>query len=353
MTILVTGGAGFIGTNFVIEWISNNKEKLINVDKLTYAGNLGNLNAVNKKDEHVFIKGDINNSSLIEDLFKNYQPRFIINFAAESHVDRSIENPGKFINTNIIGTYNLLECAKNYWLSLPINEKKVFRFLQVSTDEVYGTLEPNAPTFSELNRYEPNSPYSASKASADHLVRAYYQTYGLPVLTTHCSNNYGPFQFPEKLIPLTIKNALAHDKIPVYGDGLHIRDWLYVSDHCSAIRAVLERGRCGETYNIGGSNEKSNVEVVQTICNMLDKMHPTKNKIESYLELISFVKDRPGHDRRYAIDTTKISTELNWFPKENFESGISKTVQWYLCNQNWVEKVFTGYYKKQNNRHDR
>ena len=344
MTVLVTGGAGFIGSNFVIDWLSNNDEMVINLDKLTYAGNLKNLSKVDSNKSHVFVSGDIGNSTLVKELLANYQPRAIVNFAAESHVDRSIHGPEDFIQTNIIGTFHLLECARDYWQSLPKNEQLIFRFLQISTDEVYGSLEPNAPAFTEMHRYEPNSPYSASKASGDHLVRAYHQTYGLPVLTTNCSNNYGPYQFPEKLIPLIIHNALAQKALPIYGDGQQIRDWLYVSDHCSAICAVLDRGKCGEVYNIGGLNEKTNIEIVHMICDLLNELRPLprNNNISSYHELITFVKDRPGHDRRYAIDTNKIEKDLNWFPTETFETGIQKTVKWYLDNATWVEQVITG-----------
>lgn len=348
MTILVTGGAGFIGSNFVIDWLDQHDEQIINLDKLTYAGNLNNLNLLQVFDNHIFVKGDIGDTNLINNLLSKYQPRAIINFAAESHVDRSIYGPEDFIQTNIIGTFRLLECAKGYWQQLDINEKQSFRFLQVSTDEVYGSLKPNSPAFSETNRYEPNSPYSASKASSDHLVRAYHHTYGLPVLTTNCSNNYGPYQFPEKLIPLFIHNALAKKPLPIYGDGLQIRDWLYVSDHCSAIRAVLDGGDCGEVYNIGGLNEKANIEIVHTLCNILDELRPlgADSNISSYRDLITYVKDRPGHDRRYAIDATKIEKELNWRPAETFETGIRKTVEWYLDNADWVEEVISGEYHK-------
>ena len=348
MTILVTGGAGFIGSNFVIDWLDQHDEQIINLDKLTYAGNLYNLNLLQVFDNHIFVKGDIGDTNLINNLLSKYQPRAIINFAAESHVDRSIYGPEDFIQTNIIGTFRLLECAKDYWQLLDINEKQSFRFLQVSTDEVYGSLKPNSPAFSETNRYEPNSPYSASKASSDHLVRAYHHTYGLPVLTTNCSNNYGPYQFPEKLIPLFIHNALAKKPLPIYGDGLQIRDWLYVSDHCSAIRAVLDGGDCGEVYNIGGLNEKANIEIVHTLCNILDELRPlgADSNISSYRDLITYVKDRPGHDRRYAIDATKIEKELNWRPAETFETGIRKTVEWYLDNADWVEEVISGEYHK-------
>ena len=348
MTILVTGGAGFIGSNFVIDWLASHNETVINLDKLTYAGNLKNLKSLEDNDSYVFVKGDIGNSSLIQELLTRYQPRAIVNFAAESHVDRSIHGPEEFMQTNIIGTFRLLECAKNYWLSILIDEQSAFRFLHVSTDEVYGSLDENAPAFTETHRYEPNSPYSASKASSDHLVRAYHHTYGLPVLTTNCSNNYGPYQFPEKLIPLIIHNALAHKSLPIYGDGLQIRDWLYVSDHCSAIRTVLERGQCGEVYNIGGLNEKANIEIAYALCDILDELRPvpTSSDIGSYCELITYTKDRPGHDRRYAIDTRKLETELNWRPSETFETGIRKTVEWYLNNADWVEHFISGEYRQ-------
>ena len=346
MIILATGGAGFIGSNFVVDWLHQHDELIINLDKLIYAGNLNNLSSLEGSENYVFVKGDIGDSKLIENLFSRYQPRAIVNFAAESHVDRSIHGPEDFMQTNIIGTFHLLECAKDYWLSIPHDEQLAFRFLHVSTDEVYGSLASDAPAFTETHRYEPNSPYSASKASSDHLVRAYHHTYGLPVLTTNCSNNYGPYQFPEKLIPLIIHNALAHKSIPIYGDGLQIRDWLYVSDHCSAIRAVLERGQCGEIYNIGGLNENANVDIAHTLCDILDQLSPisASDDITSYRELITCVKDRPGHDRRYAIDATKIEKELNWRPAETFETGILKTVKWYLDNKYWVEQVISGEY---------
>ncbi|MDB2536645.1 dTDP-glucose 4,6-dehydratase [Alphaproteobacteria bacterium] len=347
MTILVTGAAGFIGSNFVIDWLDHHDERVVNLDKLTYAGNLKNLSSLADNEAHVFEEGDIGDSALLKRLLTLYQPRAIVNFAAESHVDRSIDGPEAFIQTNILGTFRLLECAKEFWQSLSTDKQCAFRFLHVSTDEVYGSLEANAPAFSEMHRYEPNSPYSASKASSDHLVRAYHQTYGLPVLTTNCSNNYGPYQFPEKLIPLIIHNALTQKPLPIYGDGLQIRDWLYVSDHCSAIRAVLERGDCGEVYNIGGLNEKANIEIVHTLCDILDELRPlsTATNISSYRDLVTYVKDRPGHDRRYAIDASKIEKELNWRPAETFETGIRKTVEWYLDNANWVEQVISGDYR--------
>ena len=346
--ILVTGGAGFIGSNFVIDWLAKNDETVINLDKLTYAGNINNLISVKSDERHIFVNGDINDTSLVTELLTKYQPRAVINFAAESHVDRSISGPGAFIQTNILGAFRLLECSKEYWLSIPYEQQSAFRFLHVSTDEVYGSLDADAPAFTEEHAYKPNSPYSASKASSDHLVRAYHETYGLPVLTTNCSNNYGPFQFPEKLIPLIISNALAHKALPIYGDGLQIRDWLYVSDHCSAIRTVLEQGRCGEVYNIGGLNEKTNIEIVHTLCDTLNELCPVsgKNDIENYRELITFVKDRPGHDRRYAINASKLETELNWRPSETFETGIRKTVDWYLQNDDWIKQVVNGKYRK-------
>ncbi|MEK9568184.1 MAG: dTDP-glucose 4,6-dehydratase [Paracoccaceae bacterium] len=348
MTILVTGGLGFIGSNFVIDWLNQHDERVINVDKLTYAGNLNNLSSLESNESHVFVKGDIGDTVLLKNLLSRSKPRAIINLAAESHVDRSIHGPEDFIQTNIIGTYRLLECTKEYWQSLPTDEQSAFRFLNVSTDEVYGSLDSDAPAFTETYRYEPNSPYSASKASSDHLVRAYHHTYGLPVLTTNCSNNYGPYQFPEKLIPLVINNALAHKALPIYGDGLQIRDWLYVGDHCSAIRAVLDRGDCGEVYNIGGLNEKANIEIVHRLCDILDELRPidTSSHIVSYRDLITYVKDRPGHDRRYAIDASKIEKELNWRPAETFETGIRKTVEWYLDNADWVEQVISGEYRQ-------
>ena len=348
MTVLVTGGCGFIGSNFVLDWLAQSNEIVINLDKLTYAGNPNNLMSLENDDRYVFSQGDICDASFFEKLLAKYKPRAIINFAAESHVDRSIHGPEDFIQTNIIGTFRLLETVRDYWTELSKEEKDNFRFLHVSTDEVYGSLEKDAPAFSEQNRYEPNSPYSASKASSDHLVRAYHHTYGLPVLTTNCSNNYGPYQFPEKLIPLILHNALAHKSLPIYGDGQQIRDWLYVGDHCSAIRAVLENGTRGEVYNIGGLNEKPNIEIVYTLCDILDNLHPLNEdaKISSYRDLITFVKDRPGHDRRYAIDATKIEKELDWRPTETFETGIQKTVEWYLSNEAWVEQVVSGEYRQ-------
>ena len=348
MTILITGGCGFIGSNFVLDWLSQSSEIVINLDKLTYAGNPNNLTSLENDDRYVFEQGDICDAPIFEKLLAKYKPRAIINFAAESHVDRSIYGPEDFIKTNIIGTFRLLETTRNYWAELSKEEQANFRFLHVSTDEVYGSLEKDAPAFSEQNRYEPNSPYSASKSSSDHLVRAYHHTYGLPVLTTNCSNNYGPYQFPEKLIPLILNNALAHKSLPIYGDGQQIRDWLYVGDHCSAIRAVLENGTCGEVYNIGGLNEKPNIEIAHILCDILDELRPLDNvaKIKSYRDLITFVKDRPGHDRRYAIDATKIEKELGWCPTETFETGIQKTVEWYLSNERWVKQVVSGEYRQ-------
>ena len=345
MTILVTGGAGFIGGNFVLDWVAGSGETVINLDKLTYAGNLETLSSLQGNASHIFVQGDIGDRKLVARLLAEHRPRAVVNFAAESHVDRSIHGPGDFIETNIVGTYNLLESVRGYWNGLPEGEKAAFRFLHVSTDEVYGSLTKDDPAFAETNRYEPNSPYSASKAASDHLVRAWLHTYGLPVLTTNCSNNYGPFHFPEKLIPLMIVNALAGKPLPVYGDGMQIRDWLYVKDHCSAIRRVLEAGRLGETYNVGGWNEKPNIEIVKTVCALLDELRPRADG-KPYAEQITYVTDRPGHDRRYAIDATKIHRELGWKPSETFESGIRKTVQWYLDNSGWVANVQSGDYRK-------
>lgn len=340
--ILITGGAGFIGSNFVLDWLAGSDEEIINLDKLTYAGNLQNLSSLTKDPRHIFVQGDIGDIKLVSKLLKQYQPRAIINLAAESHVDRSIHNPEDFIQTNILGTFRLLEAVYIYWNELEITAKQSFRFLHVSTDEVYGSLTQNEPAFTEEHRYQPNSPYSASKASSDHLVRAYHHTYALPVLTTNCSNNYGPFQFPEKLIPLMIVNALNGKPLPIYGDGQQIRDWLYVTDHCSAIRRVLEAGDPGETYNIGGWNEKPNIEIIQMICTLLEASYPGS----TFHNLITYVKDRPGHDRRYAIDATKIERKLNWKPTETFETGIRKTIQWYLDNQQWIADVQTGAYRE-------
>jgi len=343
--ILITGGAGFIGANFVLDWVAQNKEGVINLDKLTYAGNLENLASLKENKLHQFVHGDIGDSALIQRLLSEHKPRAIINFAAESHVDRSIHSPEDFIQTNIVGTFRLLEAARAYWAGLSGDNKTNFRFLHVSTDEVYGSLSKDEPAFTELHRYEPNSPYSASKAASDHLVRSYHHTYGLPVLTTNCSNNYGPYHFPEKLIPLMIVNALAGKPLPVYGDGQQIRDWLYVKDHCSAIRRVLEAGRLGEVYNIGGWNEKANLDIVNTVCSLLDELRPRSDK-KPYKEQITYVADRPGHDRRYAIDARKLERELGWKPAETFDTGIRKTVQWYLDNQAWVNNVLSGSYKQ-------
>jgi len=343
--ILVTGGAGFIGSNFVIDWLAAGDEPVINLDKLTYAGNLENLQGLAGDPRHRFVRGDIADYDLILELLQQNRVRAVVNFAAESHVDRSIHGPEDFIQTNIVGTFRLLEAVRAYWNGLPADDKAAFRFLHVSTDEVYGSLEKEAPAFTEQHRYEPNSPYSASKAASDHLVRAYHHTYGLPVLTTNCSNNYGPYHFPEKLIPLIIHNALAGKPLPIYGDGQQIRDWLYVKDHCSAIRRVLEAGRLGETYNVGGWNEKPNLEVVHTLCAMLDELSPRTDGA-SYASQITFVADRPGHDRRYAIDASKLERELGWKPAETFETGIRKTVRWYLDNPQWVHNVTSGAYRE-------
>jgi len=344
MTILVTGGAGFIGSNFVLDWLACGDESVVNLDALTYAGNLHNLDSLRGDARHVFVQGDICDRALLDKLFDEHQPRAVVHFAAESHVDRSIHGPGEFMRTNVQGTFTLLEAARAHWSALDGDAKTAFHFLHVSTDEVYGSLAPDAPAFAETHAYEPNSPYSASKAASDHLVRAWHHTYGLPVLTTNCSNNYGPYHFPEKLIPLMIVNALAAKPLPVYGDGMQVRDWLYVRDHCSAIRAVLANGRLGETYNIGGWNEKPNIDIVKTICALLDELRPSAEG--SYTRHISYVKDRPGHDRRYAIDARKIERELGWRPAETFESGIRKTVQWYLDHGDWVAGVQSGNYRE-------
>ncbi len=353
--ILVTGGAGFIGANFVLDWIAHETGAVINLDKLTYAGNLNNLASIQDHPRHIFVHGDIADRALLKRLLQRYQPRALINFAAESHVDRSISGPEDFIQTNIVGTFHLLEEVRAYWSGLNAVARDEFRFLHVSTDEVYGSLTLEEQPFTESSPYRPNSPYAASKAAADHLVRAYHHTYGVPALTTNCSNNYGPYQFPEKLIPLTILNALQGKPLPIYGDGLNIRDWLYVGDHCAAIRAVLARGRIGETYNIGGSNEKSNLEVVRTICAILDELKPltgsaplallSPSPIAHYASLITYVKDRAGHDRRYAIEADKLG-QLGWQPEQNFTTGIRHTVQWYLDNMAWVEGVTSGGYQK-------
>ena len=343
--ILVTGAAGFIGANFVLDWLAQSDEPVINLDKLTYAGNLQSLASLQGDARHIFVHGDIGNRTLVDRLLAEHKPRAIVNFAAESHVDRSIHGPEDFIQTNVVGTFHLLESVRAYWGGLDEAAKASFRFLHVSTDEVYGTLKPTDPPFTEENTYEPNSPYSASKAASDHLVRAYHHTYGLPVLTTNCSNNYGPYHFPEKLIPLMIVNALAGKPLPVYGDGMQIRDWLFVKDHCSAIRRVLEAGTPGETYNVGGWNEKPNIEIVKTVCVLLDEMSPRADG-KGYAEQITYVTDRPGHDRRYAIDATKIHRELGWKPAETFETGIRTTVRWYLDNQAWVQPVQSGEYRQ-------
>ena len=344
MTILVTGSAGFIGANFVLDWLAQHDEAVVSLDKLTYAGNLANLQSLEADARHTFVQGDIGDQALVTELLRKYQPRAVVNFAAESHVDRSILGPEDFIQTNIVGTFRMLEAVRAYWQSLSGEAAEAFRFLHVSTDEVYGSLSPLDPAFTETNQYEPNSPYSASKAASDHLVRAYHHTYGLPVLTTNCSNNYGPYHFPEKLIPLVIHNALAGKDLPIYGDGQQVRDWLYVTDHCSAIRRVLASGRLGETYNVGGWNEKANLDVVNTLCDILDQEQPRSDGL-SYREQITFVKDRPGHDRRYAIDASKLERELGWKPAETFETGIRKTVRWYLENQEWVNNIASGNYR--------
>jgi len=347
--ILVTGGAGFIGSNFVLDWLAQSDEPVVNLDKLTYAGNRRNLASLEGDARHVFVQGDIGDSALVAGLLATHRPRAVLHFAAESHVDRSIHGADDFIQTNIVGTFRLLEAVRAHWGALPEPERAAFRFLHVSTDEVYGSLAPDAPAFTEQHPYEPNSPYSASKAASDHLVRAWHHTHGLPVLTTNCSNNYGPLHFPEKLIPLMIVNALAGKPLPVYGDGLQIRDWLYVRDHCSAIRRVLEAGRLGETYNVGGWNEKPNIEIVHTICALLDELQPRADG-QSYQTQITHVKDRPGHDRRYAIDARKLERELGWRPAETFETGIRKTVRWYLDNAAWVAEVQSGAYREWVNR---
>jgi dTDP-glucose 4,6-dehydratase len=342
--ILVTGAAGFIGANFVLDWLAGSEEPVINLDKLTYAGNLQSLASLQGDKRHLFVHGDIGDRALVDKLLAEHKPRAVVNFAAESHVDRSIHGPEDFIQTNVVGTFHLLESVRAHWGSLPSEAKGDFRFLHVSTDEVYGSLSPSDPPFTETHPFEPNSPYSASKAASDHLVRAYHHTYGLPVLTTNCSNNYGPFHFPEKLIPLMIVNALAGKPLPVYGDGMQIRDWLFVKDHCSAIRRVLEAGQPGETYNVGGWNEKPNIEIVNTVCALLDELSPRQDG-KPYAEQITYVTDRLGHDRRYAIDATKIHRELGWKPAETFETGIRQTVRWYLDNEAWVKQVQSGEYR--------
>jgi dTDP-glucose 4,6-dehydratase len=341
--ILITGGAGFIGSNFVLDWLAEIGEPVLNLDALTYAGNTENLASLAGDARHVFVRGDICDRPLLDGLLETHRPRAVLHFAAESHVDRSIHGPAEFIRTNVQGTFTLLEAARAHWSQLPADEKQAFRFLHVSTDEVYGSLDKGDPAFCESDTYEPNSPYSASKAASDHLVRAWHHTYGLPTLTTNCSNNYGPFHFPEKLIPLMIVNALAGKPLPVYGDGQQVRDWLYVKDHCAAIRAVLARGRVGETYNIGGWNEQPNLEIVHAVCALLDEMKA--NPDGPHARLVTHVPDRPGHDRRYAIDAGKIERELGWRPAETFESGLRKTVRWYLDNAAWVERVETGAYR--------
>jgi dTDP-glucose 4,6-dehydratase len=345
MTILVTGGAGFIGSNFVHHWLATTNESVVNLDKLTYAGNLDNLASLQNDARHVFVQGDIGDTTLLPQLLAQHQPRAVVHFAAESHVDRSIHGPMDFIQTNVVGTFQLLESVRAFWSALKAVQHTAFRFLHVSTDEVYGSLAPDAPAFTESHVYEPNSPYSASKAASDHLVRAWHHTYGLPVLTTNCSNNYGPFHFPEKLIPLVIHNALAGKPLPIYGDGMQVRDWLYVQDHCSAIARVLQAGRLGETYNVGGWNEKPNIEVVRTLCSLLDELQPRADG-QSYAAQITYVKDRAGHDRRYAIDARKIEQELGWRPQETFETGLRKTVAWYLANADWVTNVTSGQYRQ-------
>ncbi len=345
MSILVTGAAGFIGSNFVLDWFSHSNEDVVSLDLLTYAGNLENLASIQSNTHHHFIKGNIGDRELVGQLLEKYQVRGVINFAAESHVDRSIHGPGDFIETNIVGTYHLLQSTLDYWNRLEGKSKQKFRFLHVSTDEVYGSLEKDDLPFQETSRYEPNSPYSASKAASDHLVRAWYHTYGLPVITTNCSNNYGPYQFPEKLIPLCILNALNGRPLPIYGDGQQIRDWLYVKDHCSAIRVILEKGRLGETYNIGGENEKTNLDTVKILCDVLDDIKPKLNG-SKYIDQMTYVQDRLGHDRRYAIDATKLKRELDWMPEETFETGIRKTIEWYLSHQDWVNHIVSGEYQE-------
>ncbi|SDV47836.1 dTDP-glucose 4,6-dehydratase [Chitinasiproducens palmae] len=342
--LLLTGGAGFIGANFVLDWFKSNDEPIVNVDKLTYAGNLGTLRSLQGDARHIFSRTDICDAAAVQALFEQHKPRAVVHFAAESHVDRSIHGPGAFVQTNVVGTFTMLEAARQYWQGLPDDERRAFRFLHVSTDEVYGSLEPADPPFSETTPYQPNSPYSASKAGSDHLARAYFHTYGLPVLTTNCSNNYGPYQFPEKLIPLTIANALAGKPLPIYGDGSNVRDWLYVGDHCAAIREVLARGKPGEVYNVGGWNEQSNLDVVHLLCDLLQARRPKAQG--SYRDQITFVTDRPGHDRRYAIDARKIERELGWRPAQTFQTGFAATVDWYLANQEWVADVMSGDYLK-------
>lgn len=344
MTILVTGGAGFIGSNFVLDWLEQSDERVVNLDRLTYAGNLNNISELSGDERHVFVHGDISDRDLLALILSEFKPRAVVHFAAESHVDRSIHGPDDFIQTNAVGTFRLLESVRSHWSASPPDKQSEFRFIHVSTDEVYGSLTADEPAFTESHPFQPNSPYSASKAASDHLVRAWHHTYGLPSIITNCSNNYGPFHFPEKLIPLMIVNALAGKSLPVYGDGLQVRDWLYVKDHCSAIRRVLEAGRPGETYNIGGWNEKPNIEIVQTVCALLDELSP-KGDGSRYAQQITHVTDRPGHDRRYAIDARKLERELGWTPAETFDSGIRKTVQWYLDHSDWVTQVQSGAYR--------
>ena len=345
MTILVTGGAGFIGSNFVLDWVAETGEAVVNLDKLTYAGNVANLSSLEGNPLHIFVRADIGDTEAVAKLLRKYNVRALVNFAAESHVDRSIHGPAEFIQTNVVGTFRLLDEARAYWAELSEEKRRDFRFLHVSTDEVYGSLKPLDPAFKESNPYEPNSPYSASKAASDHLVRAWHHTYGLPVLTTNCSNNYGPYHFPEKLIPLCILNAIAGKPLPIYGDGQQVRDWLYVKDHCAAIRRVLEAGEVGQTYNVGGWNEKANLDVVHAICAILDELRP-RGDGKPYSEQVTFVTDRPGHDRRYAIDASKLERELGWKPAETFETGIRRTVSWYLENSGWVATVTSGEYRK-------
>lgn len=349
MTLLVTGGAGFIGSNFALDWLARCDEPVVNLDSLTYAGNLENLVGLRGDARHRFVRGDVCDRAMLDRLFAEYRPRAVLHFAAESHVDRSIHSPAAFVRTNIEGTFQLLEAARTHWQALVGTEREGFRFLHVSTDEVYGSLAPNEPAFTETHTYQPNSPYSASKAASDHLVRAWHHTFGLPVLTTNCSNNYGPHQFPEKLIPLMILNALAGKSLPIYGDGMNVRDWLYVRDHCTGIRAVLERGQVGESYNIGGWNEMPNRQIVQTICALLDELRP--DPAGPHERLISYVTDRPGHDRRYAIDARKIEQEIGWRPAETFATGIRKTAQWYLEHADWVAHVQSGAYREWVDRH--
>ena len=342
LAILVTGGAGFIGANFVSDFVRTSEESIINIDILSYAGNRQNLSHIINRSQHVFVQGDLGDTKLVANLLERYKPRAVINFAAETHVDRSIVSPGQFVQTNVVGTFQLLETVKGYWERLSPFLKSKFRFLQISTDEVYGSLKDGSPSFTETCRQEPNSPYSASKAASDHFVRAYYKTYGLPVLTTRCSNNYGPYQYPEKLIPLCIQRALSHDALPIYGDGRQKRDWIYVQDHCRAIQLVLEEGNIGEIYNIGGSSEKTNLEIVSLLCYLLDELRPltASASISSYQDLVTHVTDRPGHDRRYAVDASKINLQLNWWPTESLESGLRKTVKWYLKNHDKVSRIF-------------